>query len=68
MQKKVGEGVQSAGEGGSGTVGGWGVWSGGGQGGCERRIVVILKMQKKVWEGSGQGGGGGVRVDVDKEL
>ena len=38
MQKKVGGGL------------GWG----GGQGGCERRIEVIVKMQKKV--GGGPGG------------
>ena len=34
----------------------------GGQGGCERRIEVIVKIQKK------NGGGGGVRVDVNEEL
>ena len=39
---------------------------GGGQGGCERRIEVIVKMQKKVW-GSGRGGVD-VRVDVNEEL
>ena len=32
----------------------------GGQGGCERRSEVIVKMQKsKVWSGMGGGGGGG---------
>ena len=37
----------------------------GGQGGCERRIEVFVKIQKKLlffW------GGGGVRVDVNEEL
>ena len=35
----------------------------GGQGGCERRIEVFVKIQKKnFW------GGGGVRVDVNEEL
>ena len=39
---------------------------GGGQGGCERRIEVFVKIQKKKyffggcrWEGSGWGGGSG---------
>ena len=44
-----------------------GVGLGGGQGGCERRIEVFVKIQKKKilggsggqWEGSGWGGGGG---------
>ena len=50
----------------------------GGQGGCERRIEVFVKIQKKknfFWGGeSGWGGGcvGGsgswVRVDVNEEL
>ena len=31
---------------------------GGGQGGCERRIEVFVKTQKKVWGGEGWGGGG----------
>ena len=42
----------------------------GGQGGCERRIEVFVKIQKKIG-GSGCGvwsGGGGVRVDVSEEL
>ena len=44
-----------------------------GQGGCERRIEVFVKIQKKNGggvrgEGSGWGGGGGVRVDVIEEL
>ena len=44
----------------------------GGQGGCERRIEVFVKIQKKKlgWgrEGEGEGLGGGVRVDVNEEL
>ena len=48
----------------------------GGQSGCERRIEVFVKIQKKKFEGGGGGGGGGsvggrgggVRVDVNKEL
>ena len=46
--------------------GGWG-----GQGGCERRIEVFVKIQKKKIGGGGGGGqvvGGGVRVDVNEEL
>ena len=55
----------------------WGVGGGRGrgQGGCERRIEVFVKIQKKnfflgggvggQWEGSGWGG---VRVDVNEEL
>ena len=53
-----------------------------GQSGCERRIEVFVKIQKKIFflggGGSGGGGGGGqlggggvgggVRVDVNKEL
>ena len=43
---------------------------GGGQGGCERRIKVFVKMQKKKIGGrGGRGGvGWGVRVDVNEEL
>ena len=52
---------------------------GGGQGGCERRIEVFVKIQKKtifflggVGGGGGVGGrggvGGGVRVDVNEEM
>ena len=47
-----------------------------GQDGCERRIGVFVKIQKKNWGGggglgrarSGGGGGGGGRVAVNKEL
>ena len=41
-----------------------------GQGGCERRIEVFVKIQKKMGGGvQGVGlGGGGVRVDVNEEL
>ena len=47
----------------------------GGQGGCERRIEVFVRIQKKKRGGRvGVGGGGvgvglwGVRVDVNKEF
>ena len=52
--------------------GGWGRV--GGQGGCERRIEVFVKIKKEKIGGgrSGRGGrgrvGGGVRVDVNEEL
>ena len=48
-----------------GSVGGGG--GGGGSGGCERRIEVIVKMQKKKVGGPGPDGRG-VRVDVNQEL
>ena len=65
--------------GGGGQVGGGGVGVGlGGQSGCERRIEVFVKIQKKkiffflggVGGGSvgGSGSGWGVRVDVNEEL
>ena len=52
---------------------------GGGQSGCEPRIEVFVKIQKKIFFLGGGGGGGGrlvggggvgggVRVDVNKEL
>ena len=57
---------------------GGGVGLGGGQGGCERRTEVFVKIQKKIFfffffwgggfGGGGGGGGGGVRVDVNQEL
>ena len=61
---------------GGGLGGGVGL---GGQGGCERRIEVFVKIQKKnifFWGGGGGGGRGdrgrgpvgGVRVDVNDEL
>ena len=56
----------SRGGSGGGEGGGVGL---GGQGGCERRIEVIVKIKKKNWgggEGGGGGGFGGVRVDVTK--
>ena len=61
---------------GGGGGGWWGVLVGlGGQSGCERRIEVFVKIQKKdfFWGGGGGGGGGsgsglGVRVDVNEEL
>ena len=43
----------------------------GGQRGCERRIEVFVKIQKKIFFfffGGGGGVGGGVRVDVNEEL
>ena len=42
----------------------------GGQGGCERKIEVFVKIQKKNGGGGGQGRGSGwgVRVDVNEEL
>ena len=60
-----------------GGGGGGGGGRGRGQGGCERRIEVFVKIQKKIFFGGGGGrgvsgrgrvGGGGVRVDVNKEL
>ena len=42
-------------------MGGGGVRAGvglGGQGGCERRIEVFVKIQKKKWGGGGVGGRG----------
>ena len=48
---------------------------GGGQGGCERRIEVFMKIKKKTiffWgvgvRGGGSGSGWGVRVDANEEL
>ena len=46
---------------------------GGSQGGCEQRIEVFVKIQKKMGGGGAGGGGGwvglgGVRVDVNEEL
>ena len=41
----------------------------GGQSGCERRIEIFVKIQKKMGGGGSVGGvGGGVRVDVNEEL
>ena len=65
--------------GGGGGLGGGGRWGGGqgrGQGGCERRIEVFVKIQKKKnlggggWVGGSVGGFGlgGVRVDVNEEF
>ena len=47
---------------GGGWSGGGGGWVGGsgGQGGCERRIKVFVKIQKKKIGGLGSGGVGGV--------
>ena len=58
-------------------IGGGGLMGGkvrlrGGQGGCDRRIEVFGKIQKKKCRGGGgvgsRGGGGGVKVDVNEEL
>ena len=52
-------------------MGGWGVGVGlGGQSGCEQRIEVFVKIQKKdfFFGGGGPWGGRGVRVDVNEEL
>ena len=52
-----GGGVRSGGGGGVGL---------GGQGGCERRIEVFVKIQKKLLFFFGVGGSGwGVRVDLN---
>ena len=40
---------------------------GGGQGGCERRIEVFVKIQKQNWGGVGSGWGR-IRMDVNEEL
>ena len=57
-----------------GGRGGW-IWGGGGQGGCEPRIEVFWKIQKKKkknWGGGRVGPWGGpgwgVRMDVNEEL
>ena len=41
----------------------------GGQNGCERRIKIFVKIQKK-WGGGGRvgGSGRGVRVDLNREV
>ena len=65
----MGGGIRGGGgSGGRGEGSGWGD-----QGGCERRIEVFVKIQKKKLgvgggRGSGSGWGGGVRVDVNEEL
>ena len=50
-------------------MGGGGVGLGG-QSGCERRIEIFVKIQKKnfFFGGGGGGSGWGVRVDVNEEL
>ena len=58
-KNKLGGGVDGGGGGGGGRGVGWG-----GHGGCESRIEVFWKIQKKNWRGSGLG----VRVDVNEEL
>ena len=64
------------GRGGGGSGGQWEGSGWGGQGGCERRIEVFVKIQKKKnlggggvgGLGGGLGSGWGVRVDVNEEL
>ena len=51
--------------GGGGGVRGVGL---GGQGGCERRIEVFVKIKKKIGGRGGEVSGWGVRVDVIEEL
>ena len=54
--------------GGRGAGSGWGVGlgqgGGGGQGGCEQRIEVFVKIQKKNWGGGGGESGGEVGVGL----
>ena len=54
------------GGGGGGGVGGEVGVGLGGQSGCERRIEVFVKIQKKKFGGGGVGGG--VRLDANEEL
>ena len=57
--------------GGGGVGSGWGEVGSGwwGQGGCERRIEIVVEIKKKLKIGGrGRVGGGGVRVDVNGEL
>ena len=57
------------GGGGARGLGGGGGVGWGGQGGCERRIKVFVKIKKqKNWGRGGRVGLGGVRVDVNEEL
>ena len=51
-------------------MGGVGLRGGGGQGGCERRIEVFVKIQKKknFRGGGGSGWGGGVGGGTDQGL
>ena len=54
-------------------MGPWGGQGWGGQDGCERRIVVFVKIKKKYfffffWGGGVGGSGWGVRKDVNEEL
>ena len=57
--KKIGEGG-GVGKGGQVGGGGSGWWRG--QGGCERRIEVFVKIPKKIGGGGGEGGRGWVGV------
>ena len=53
---------------GGGGVGGWVGVGLGGQSGCERRIEVFVKIQKKNWGGGGRGGPWGGRGRGNEEL
>ena len=53
IQKKIGVGVRGS---------GWGVTGWWGQGGCERRFDVFVKISKKNGGGGGVGLGGRGRV------
>ena len=55
------------GSGGGGRVESGGVGLGG-QGRCEQRSEVFVKIQKKILGGGGIGLGGGVRMEVNEEL
>ena len=45
------------------------VWGGGGsQGGCEQRIKVFVKIQKKNWGGGGGVEGGGGQGRCNREV
>ena len=64
IKKKI---VGGGGGGRFGGGGGGGVRVGGCQGGCERRIEVFVKIEKKNWGGGSGGGGSGVREDVTEK-
>ena len=73
IQKNNGDGGRVGGGGGRVVGGGVGSWGSGwgGQGGCERRIEVFEKTQKKIGGVGGSGGGSGwwgFRVDVNAML
>ena len=54
---------------GGGGVGSGGLgWWGGGQGGCQRKIEVFVKIRKKNLGGGGGGGGGGGQGGCDRRI